>query len=125
MTIRTIPTLFALAALSLAPATALAGDAAAGKEKYKLFCETCHGPEGKGDGPGAAGLQPPPRDFSAGEFKFDANGNGTPGEEEDLEMVVAQGAGAFGGSPLMTPWAGALTDEDIDNVVAYVRSLKQ
>jgi len=125
MTIRTIPSLLALAALALAPAGAVAGDAGAGEEKYKIFCETCHGPAGQGDGPGAAGVQPPPRDFSTGEFKFDANGNGTPGEDEDLKMVIAQGAAAFGGSPLMTPWAGALTDEDIDNVVAFVRTLKK
>lgn len=122
-----IPTvsIAALALVALAPVAALAGDAAAGEEKYKLFCETCHGAAGKGDGPGAAGLPTPPRDFSVGEFKFDANGNGKPGEDEDLKMVVSQGAAAFGGSPLMTPWAGSLSEEDIDNVVAYIRTLKK
>ena len=115
---------FAVAAW-LVPAAAFAGDAAAGKEKYAMFCETCHGPSGKGDGPGGAALQPPPRDFSAGDFKFDANGNGKAGEDEDLKLVITNGATAYGGSPLMTPWGGALTEQDIDNLVAYVRSLKQ
>ena len=70
-------------------------------------------------------LQPPPRDFSTGDFKFDANGNGTPGEDEDLKLVITNGAGAYGGTPLMTPWGGTLTEEDIDNLVAVIRSLKQ
>jgi len=120
------PLIALLAVLAwLVPATAGAGDLTAGKETYKLFCETCHGPGGKGDGPGAVGLQPPPRDFSAGEFKFDADGNGKPGEDADLKAVISKGAAEFGGSPLMTPWAGALTDADIENVIAVIRSLKK
>jgi len=115
----------ATAVATLAPISALAGDAAAGKEKYAMFCETCHGATGKGDGPGGAGLQPPPRDFSTGDFKFDADGNGKAGEDADLELVISNGAAQYGGSPLMTPWAGALTPADIDNLVAYVRSLKK
>lgn len=119
--------LFALLALVawLAPSAAFAADLEAGKEKYQMFCVTCHGETGKGDGPGAVGLEPSPRDFSKGEFKFDANGNGKPGEDADLEMVIAQGAAAFGGSPLMTPWAGALTEDDIKNVIAVIRSLEE
>lgn len=123
------PSLSFVAALAVAawlvPASALAGDAAAGKEKFQMFCMTCHGESGKGDGPGGAGLQPPPRDFSVGDFKFDADGNGKPGEDADLKLVITNGAAAYGGSPLMTPWGGALTEADIDNLVAYVRSLKK
>lgn len=36
-----------------------------GKQVYSLNCSACHGPEGRGDGPSASGLQPPPRDFVA------------------------------------------------------------
>ena len=119
--------LAALIALAvwIAPSVASAGDAAAGKEQFTMFCVACHGETGKGDGPGGAGLEPPPRDFSIGDFKIDADGNGTPGEDKDLEMVISQGAGAFGGSPLMTPWGGTLSEEDINNLVAVIRSLKQ
>jgi mono/diheme cytochrome c family protein len=108
-----------------APAVASAGDVAAGKEKYTMFCVTCHGETGKGDGPGGAGLQPPPRDFSAGDFKFDADGNGKAGEDADLHLVISKGAAEFGGSPLMTPWGGTLSEEDIENVIAVIRSLKE
>lgn len=113
------------ALVALLPGAALAGDVAAGKEKFTMFCVTCHGETGKGDGPGGAGLQPPPRDFSVGDFKLDANGNGKPGDDEDLKLVITNGAAQYGGSPLMTPWGGALTEADIDNLVAVVRSLKK
>ena len=59
----------------LAPASALAADAAAGKTAYTTNCASCHGDTGKGDGPVGAVLPPPsPRDFSAGDFKFDTDG---------------------------------------------------
>jgi mono/diheme cytochrome c family protein len=35
-----------------------------GKEVYNTVCQSCHGSEGKGDGPGAAGLNPSPRNFT-------------------------------------------------------------
>jgi len=36
----------------------------AGKELYTINCVACHGEDGLGSGPGAAALNPPPRDFS-------------------------------------------------------------
>jgi mono/diheme cytochrome c family protein len=110
--------------LAIAPSAALAADLAKGKETFKMICATCHGESGKGDGPGGQGIQPPPRDFTKGDFKFDANKNGKVGEDADLKLVISKGAAEFGGSPLMTPWAGALSDTDIDNVIAVIRSLK-
>jgi mono/diheme cytochrome c family protein len=127
MTIENHTKLFALAALAafLAPGAALAaGDAAAGKTVFITNCASCHGETGKGDGPVGAALQPPPRDFSEGEFKFDTNGDGTPGTDEDLKNVIEKGAAAYGGSPLMAPWP-TLSDGDVTNLIAYIRSLKQ
>ena len=109
----------AVAAL-LAPASALAD----GKATFDTNCASCHGVSGKGDGPVGAALTPAPRDFTVGDFKFDADGNGTPGEDADLEAVITQGAAAFGGSPLMAPWP-TLSDDDVAAVVAHIRSLKQ
>lgn len=35
-----------------------------GSEYYQRYCASCHGIAGKGDGPAAAALQPPPKDLT-------------------------------------------------------------
>lgn len=106
------------------PGSALAGDAAAGKSLFEANCASCHGTSGKGDGPVGAALNPPPRDFTVGDFKFDANGDGKPGEDADLTLVIQKGAMAFGGSALMAPWP-TLTDAQVGDVIVYIRTFKQ
>jgi mono/diheme cytochrome c family protein len=71
MTRYAIATGSALAAwLALAPFGALAADdaasklAAAGRADYLQYCASCHGPEGKGDGPLAEDLRTPPADLT-------------------------------------------------------------
>ena len=108
----------------LLPTGALAGDAAAGKPVYEANCASCHGTSGKGDGPVGKALNPPPRDFTVGDFKFDSDKNGTAGEDADLVLVIKKGAMAYGGSPLMAPWP-ALSDAQVADIVAHIRSMKQ
>jgi mono/diheme cytochrome c family protein len=108
----------------LAPSTALAGDPAAGKALYTVNCVACHGETGKGDGVVGRALNPPPRDFSAAHFMFDTDGDGKTGTDADIKNVIQKGAGAFGGSPLMAPWP-VLTDADIENLIAYIRTFHQ
>ena len=101
-----------------------AGDAAAGEVIFVTNCATCHGTGGKGDGPVGAALNPPPRDFTQGDFKFDTDSDGKPGTDVDIRNVVTNGGAAYGGSPLMAPWP-TLSDEDVSNVIIYIRSLKE
>ena len=115
----------AVGAFVSANAAWAAGDAAAGKAKYDMFCISCHGPTGHGDGPVGAALNPKPRNFAVGDFKYDANKDGKPGEDADLALIIKNGAAAYGGSPMMAPWGATLSDQDVQNVIAYVRSLKQ
>ena len=114
----------ALFALGLAM-SASAGDAAAGKAKYDMFCASCHGPEGKGDGPVAVAINPPPRDFSEGAFKEDTDEDGSAGTDADLSNVIANGAAKYGGKQMMAPWGGTMSAADLDNVGAFIHSLKQ
>jgi len=95
-----------------------------GQAIYEQNCATCHGPEGKGDGPGGIDALPMPRDFSVGVFKFDADGDGQVGSDRDLFLVIRDGAAKAGGNPLMVPWVG-LGEERIRELVAYVRSLER
>ena len=118
-----------LAGALLAPGAALAaGDVEAGREKFQALCASCHGPEGKGDGPTgkalAAAGQPAPRDLSKGNFKFDTDDDGKAGTDTDIKNVITKGAMAYGGSAMMAPVAG-LSDQDLENLVAFIRSLKE
>lgn len=45
-----------------------------GESLYGIYCLTCHGEKGEGDGIGATGMSPPPRNFKKlSDFKNDAN----------------------------------------------------
>lgn len=111
-----------LASALLAPlAASAAGDAAAGKALFTTNCASCHGADGKGDGPVGKALNPPPRDFTKGDFKFDTDKDGKPGTEVDLEHVIHDGAMKYGGSPLMAPWP-AFTKAQLDDLIAYIRT---
>jgi mono/diheme cytochrome c family protein len=127
MRISIIGKLFGIGAawLLLAPAAWAAGDPAAGKIVFTNICASCHGESGKGDGPVGKALNPPPRDFTKAQFKFDTDGDGKTGTDADLSNVIHNGAAAYGGSPLMANWGGTLSDTDITNVIAYIRTLKK
>jgi mono/diheme cytochrome c family protein len=92
------------------------GDATKGAQKYALFCASCHGAGGEGDGPAAGGLEPKPAKHTDGAYM-----NGV--TNEYLHKVIAEGGAAVGKSPLMAPWAGALSGPELWDVVAYVRTL--
>lgn len=114
-----------LAVTLLLPVVSLAaGDAAKGKTLFETNCASCHGTTGEGNGPVGAALQPPPRNFTKGVFKFDTDKDGKTGTDADLKNVITQGAAAFGGSPLMAPWP-AFSDDDIANLIAYIRTFKK
>ncbi|RMF11892.1 MAG: cytochrome c [Candidatus Dadabacteria bacterium] len=106
------------ASLALAlPGAALAGDAAAGKAKYDMFCSSCHGASGKGDGPAGAALNPKPRNFTDAAWQDKV-------DDAHIAKVIKEGGAAAGLSPLMPPWGASLSDDDVNNIVAYIRSLK-
>ena len=63
---------------------------------YKERCETCHGPGGKGDGPGAAALDPKPRTFANAAWQ-----NAT--SDERIKKVIVEGGKANGLSESMAP----------------------
>ena len=93
-----------------------AGDPVKGKASFSQLCASCHGPAGKGDGPAAAALNPKPRDLSDKAY--------VAGLKDDyMKKLIKEGGQAAGKSPLMPPLGGALKDDDIENVISYVRSL--
>ena len=114
---------FGRLALAIPVTTAAGGDAGEGKKHYDLLCRICHGLGGAGDGPAGLAIDPPPRNFNRGEFKFDADKDGVTGTDEDLFIVIKKGGAAFGGNPVMVPWS-TLSDAEVANLIAYSRSLE-
>ena len=90
------------------------GDPAKGKEKFNQICASCHGPTGHGDGPAAAALDPKPRNLSDAKYVSTIS-------DEQLFKTVKEGGAAVGKSPLMPAWGSVLLDNDIWNVIAYLR----
>lgn len=101
------------------PATKLdlsAGDAVAGERHYQQYCATCHGSDGTAQTPMAAALDPRPADHSAGSYMNALS-------DEHLFKVIKLGGFAVDRSPLMAPWGGTLSDQEIVDVIAFVRGL--
>ncbi len=95
-----------------------AADPENGKKLFTQFCASCHGTSGKGDGPAAAALNPKPRDFTDKALMSQKT-------DERLFSVIKNGGAANGLSPLMAPWGSVLKDDQIRDVIAYIRTLAQ
>lgn len=87
----------------------------AGKQTFMTICITCHGPEGKGDGPASATLNPKPRNLTDASYMSQIN-------DRYLFELISRGGVAVGKSPLMPPQP-SLSAQDLNSVIAYVRSL--
>ncbi len=107
----------AAAAVAVGIGGALAkGDPTKGKATFDQMCASCHGAGGKGDGPAASVLNPKPRDFTDKKYM-------TGLKDDYITKIIKGGGQAVGKSPLMPPMGASLKDADIENVIAYVRTL--
>jgi mono/diheme cytochrome c family protein len=97
-----------------------------GKEIYngKGACASCHGIEGKADGPAAVALNPKPENFHEGDYSLDTDGDGKKGTKADIENIILNGAAKYGGSMMMAARAD-LTAEERSALAKYVLSLKK
>lgn len=89
-----------------------------GRKVYMERCYWCHGEEGKGDGPSAAGMFPRPRDFVRADYKIRSTPWGQLPTDEDLFRVIVRG---LAGTP-MQEWETILTEEEIRSVASYIQS---
>ena len=90
----------------------LGADAAtAGAEVFKTNCAACHGETGLGDGPAGAALDPAPKNL--------ADLQAQAGDDYLFWRITAGKEGTS-----MVPWKGILTEEQIWQAVAFLRTLK-
>lgn len=85
--------------------------AAAGAEIFKTNCESCHGPQGHGDGPAGAALDPAPKNL--------ADLQATAGDDYLFWRIATGKEGTS-----MVAWKGVLNDEQIWQAVSFIRTLK-
>ena len=90
--------------LIVAGHNAQAADIFNGKEVYEMHCQTCHGMDGRAMEPGTP-------DFSLGEGLF--------APDVDLMQRLRDGGGH------LPSYRGLLTDDELRDVVAYIRTLQR
>ena len=112
----TLPGLIALLLVSLTTPLATAADTEQGAQHYELLCASCHGVQGKADGPATPRLRPRPRDFSTPQWQASVT-------DEYLRLIIVKGGAATGKSPMMASWAHAFTTEQLDDLIAFIRTL--
>jgi mono/diheme cytochrome c family protein len=104
-----IRTGIALAVMLAATTVTTAFAQGPGADTYKAKCAMCHGATGTGN----AGMKVPP-------FKSPESVKAT-----DAALITAITKGADTGAVKMPAYAGKLTDAQIKDVVAYIRTLQK
>ena len=87
------------------------GNADRGEAIYKALCLRCHGTFGEGDGPDAKDLIVQPENFQSL----------TSRDRGDFELLVSLSNGVLF-SP-MHAWRGRLTEQEMMDVIRYIRAL--
>lgn len=97
-------------------AAAKKADTTAAKEVFDSRCGACHGTSGKGDGPGAAALNPKPRNYTDKSWQASVT-------DEQIKKTILYGGAAVGKSPIM-PASPDLDSkpEVLDGLVEIVRN---
>ncbi len=76
------------------------------------YCVTCHGPNADGNGRAARLYDPKPANLRAS----DRNA-------AYMKLIIRNGGATVNRSQYMPPWGEELTDEQIDDVTAYLLSI--
>lgn len=90
------------------PLPATTASVAAGKAVYQKYCVLCHGEQGMGNGPSARMLEPKPANFTDKVRMNQTDGS--------LAWKIVTGRGP------MPSWEPVLTEDEIWNVINYVRT---
>ena len=99
-----------LTLIGMSAPVCVAADAKAGQAAYDKSCKSCHGADGTPNAAIAKMMKVEMRDLKSAEVQAMSDG--------DIKKIITDGKGKM--KPVKTATGG-----DVDNVVAYVRSLKK
>ena len=111
----TLRFLFVAGVLLLCRSNAYA-DMEQAKRIYRENCAPCHGEAGRGDGVGARSLPVRPADHTNAAVMNSRT-------DAFLRDIIAKGGSAMGLSSFMPAWKGIFKDAEIEELVAYIRTL--
>jgi mono/diheme cytochrome c family protein len=104
-------------ALTIAgPGLARAQSAAEGQKVYTTYCSSCHGDKGRGDGAAGKALPVEPADHTDGKLMNSFS-------DEFLINIISKGGAAVGKSSFMPAWGGVLKENQLQDLLAYLRSI--
>ncbi len=101
-----------------APAPAPPPVAFSAQTQFQTVCSTCHGPTGQGDGPGSAALDPKPADFADPAFWADKT-------DDVLIKAIREGGASVGKSAAMPAWGALYNQEQAEQLLAFIKTLKK
>jgi mono/diheme cytochrome c family protein len=101
-----------------APTPAPSADpAAAANELFSARCALCHGPDGRGDGPGSAALNPKPRNYHDKAWQASVT-------DAQIQKTILEGGAAVGKSPVMPAHPDLASNPQLlAALIAKIRSL--
>ncbi len=106
-------------AAEAAPAAAAgAATKTAGVQKFEQFCAACHGVDGQANGPTALAMNPKPRNFTDAKWQASV-------DDAHITKVIKEGGASVGLSSTMAPWGAVVSDQEVKEIVAHIRSLKK
>ena len=100
------------------PADSIVESQTRGRKVYEHYCQICHGEQGQGDGFNSTNLAVSPRDFGSDEFWQTAT-------DASLRSAISDGGKSVGKSVLMPAWGKTLIDEQIRDVIAFLRTVPE
>lgn len=104
----------ALSSVDCTPSGNLRGDANRGAALHREHCAECHGPDGKAEVI-VMHMDVPPKDQSNAAYM------GTL-PDEFLYLAICRGGEAVGRNFIMPAWGSVLSDPDIRDLVAFIRT---
>jgi mono/diheme cytochrome c family protein len=102
-------------ALLVCAYAARAQSPAEGRKLYLTYCASCHGEAGKGDGPAVQALPVKPGDHTNGSEMNQLS-------DTFLREIISKGGTAVGRSFMMPGW-GQLSDGQVSDLIAFIRSM--
>ncbi len=91
---------------------------AAGKALYAITCAACHGPTGLGDGGAAAALDPKPSTLADADMIAGLS-------DAYLYWRISEGGAMEPFNSSMPPWRASYSEDQIWQLVTYIRSLSE